>query len=101
MGVPVLSCRSSGLERVLGRPQTRHSPFEALVAKEVALEYSDTSFEPRIFEHVAGISNVLADKLSRLYEPGAGAQVPHELVNVMKAEVPTRDKRYYKILATS
>ena len=73
----------------------------ALVAKEVALEYSDTSFEPRVFEHVPGISNVLADKLSRLFEPGAGVQVPEELSAAMKAEVPTRTKKYYKILATS
>ena len=67
----------------------------ALVAKDVALEYSDTSSEPRIFEHVLGISNVLADKLSRLYEPDADVKVPEELKEAMEAEAPMRKKTYY------
>ena len=54
-----------------------------------------------MFEHVPGIANVLADKLSRVFEPNANISVPKELDNVMEAEVPIRKKSYYKILATS
>ena len=38
--------------------------------------YSRAAHEPRVFEHVPGISNTIVDALSRLCEPGVTLKLP-------------------------
>ena len=89
------SSTGSGCWRRSWRPARR-----LCFTKEVALLYGEGSFEPRVFEHLPGVANGLADALSRLDEPGAGVKLPAELSDITPAVVPTRTKRYYRILAT-
>ena len=70
------------------------------ISKEVALLYAEGSFEPRVFQHLPGIANGLADTLSRLDEPGANVTLPDELHGITPAFVPVRNKHYYRILTT-
>ena len=70
------------------------------ISKEVALLYGEGSFEPRVFKHLPGVANGLADSLSRLDEPGSGVTLPAELSAITPAVVPVRTKRYYRVLAT-
>ena len=66
----------------------------------MALLYGEGSFEPRVFQHLPGNANVVADVLSRLAEPGPTANFPDEPVNITPIVVPVRTKSYYRILAT-
>ena len=71
-----------------------------LIAKEIALLYSEAAHEPRIFEHVPGVANVLADALSRAYEPGVDFKLPPQLATARRIQVPRRRRTWYKSLAT-
>ena len=54
------------------------------IARELALDFADAPFEPFIGEHIPGISNILADVLSRRCDPAHAAdwQLPRELLHV-------------------
>ena len=71
-----------------------------LIAREMALLYSHAAHEPRIFEHVPGVANVLADDLSRMFEPGAVTALPPQLTGAKRRTVPIRKKSFYQSLAT-
>ena len=71
-----------------------------LIAKEIALLYSEAAHEPRIFEHVPGIANVLADALSRAFEPGTDKELPPQLSGAKEIHVARRTSTWYKTLAT-
>ena len=71
-----------------------------LIAKEMALLYSHAAHEPRIFEHLPGVANVLADGLSRVFEPGADKKLPPQLSGTTRRSVPKRGKTWYQTLAT-
>ena len=43
-------------------------PMKA-IAREVALAFVQTTIMPHLAQHIAGLTNVLADYLSRRYEP--------------------------------
>ena len=72
-----------------------------LIAREVALVYSESSFEPRVFVHLPGVANGLADHLSRIRDPGYPDTIPAGLEGVLQAHTPVRRKDWYKILPTS
>ena len=76
------------------------STASPIMSKEVALLYGEGSFEPRVFQHLPGIANVLADVLSRMAEPGYIADLPDGLVNITPVVIPARSKSYYRTLAT-
>ena len=71
------------------------------IAREVAWVYSESAFEPRVFVHLPGVANTLADHLSRMNAPGFIDDFPKELQGVMRANVPIRRKDWYKILPTA
>ena len=71
-----------------------------LIAREMALLYSHAAHEPRIFEHLPGVANVLADGLSRVFEPGADKRLPPQLSGAIQRSVPKRGRRWYQSLAT-
>ena len=66
----------------------------------MALLYSHAAHEPRIFEHVPGVANILADGLSRVFEPGADATLPPQLSDAKRRNVPIRKHSFYQSLAT-
>ena len=61
-----------------------------LVARELALEMADLSFWPDVISHIPGMSNRIADILSRKHEPGTSWQLPRQLRGVAEARPPKR-----------
>ena len=92
--------RSDDIGALFTGAQT-HSKASPTISKEVALLYSETSFEPRRFDHILGVANGIADELSRMCEPQSSGVLPMELRDIEQTIVPIRDKRYYKVLATA
>ena len=72
-----------------------------IVAREVALLYSEASYEPKFVEHLPGLANVGADALSRLCDPSGKFQLPRELAGIAPTPVPPRTESYYRALAAS
>ena len=69
------------------------SPIMALVAADLALELEALQV-PHIWgQHVAGILNDIADRLSRMSEL---PELPHVLTNVHRVPVPRRDRSFYR-----
>jgi hypothetical protein len=69
-----------------------------LIAREIALDLSDASFQPSMVEHVPGIMNVAADELSRKFEPGRPFSLPVVLAAAKHTVVPLRTTSYYRTL---
>ena len=70
------------------------------LAKELALDLSEASFLPEEVKHVPGVTNKLADVLSRRHQPPLeGWSVPVPLQGVEEAIPPPRDRGYYLTLA--
>ena len=65
------------------------------IAREVALEFSKSEIMPMICQHIPGVTNTIADRLSRKYEPNAQFVLPAALVSAHEAIVPVRDAAYY------
>ena len=69
------------------------------VARVFALDYADAAFEPEYAQHVPGVTNILADLLSRRYDPAhaAGWQLPPLLRDVPRVRVPVRDSNVWRL----
>ena len=74
------------------------SKASPLVNKELALLYTKAAFLPRHVEHIPGLTNGLADELSRIWEPGAGYKIPDALKHVPPVPIPIRNRKYYEVL---
>ena len=68
------------------------------IARELSTLFTDAHFEPDSAEHVPGISNTIADALSRRYDPAKTWSVPALLADVPETVLPTRTPGYYKTL---
>ena len=66
-----------------------------IIAREVALLFSEASFEPRVVSHVPGISNVIADMLSRKHDPNKPFALPLALADAREIFLPPRDASYF------
>ena len=71
----------------------------AFIGQELALDFASAAFAPFISEHIPGVANVLADKLSRRLQPGYTQEVPGVLQSAKQVRVPARDKHFYLTLA--
>ena len=72
-----------------------------LVAREMALELAESPFQPEIrASHLPGISNVVADSLSRRWDPRySSSWRPPSLLSVAsEVRVPQRDDLYFRTL---
>ena len=67
------------------------------IAREVALEFSESTVMPLIAQHIPGLTNAVADKLSRRYEPNAHYVLPEALASATEAFAPVRDDSYYYV----
>jgi hypothetical protein len=79
------------------RPPTSSKGL-GLIARELALDISEAAYAPDISEHLPGIANITADKLSRKFEPGVSWTLPSSLFRVPEAVVPDRANDYYRTL---
>ena len=77
------------------------SGSRGLIARELALLYSESSFEPRWTVHLPGVLNVIPDALSRLTDPSGKYEIPAALASVKPIAVPNRPESYYATLAIS
>ena len=91
--------RSDNLGALFMGAQMR-SKASPIILRGVALVYTESSFEPRIFEHMPGIANGISDTLSRLNEPGFEKMLPVELHDIEPTIAPERVKCWYQVLAT-
>ena len=73
----------------------------SLIARELALEFGNCSYKPRWLTHIAGISNSLADMLSREHQPGSKFQLPGQLRHARQETVPIRDRNFYVTLTAA
>ena len=71
-----------------------------LVAREIALDVAEMAYRPDVVEHVRGVSNISADCLSRLCQPGSKYEIPPEFENVTRAIPQTRNRELFRTLGT-
>ena len=67
------------------------------IAKELALLLAASPYRPASACHIAGLTNVVADALSRRFDPAKkdSWKLPAELLSVKRTDLPTRDSTYY------
>ena len=85
--------------RALAMTATLKVTASSLIARELALLFSETSFQPRHVDHLPGVMNTYADALSRLYEPNAKYRIPEELRKAKQVHAPARTRSFYSTLA--
>ena len=76
-----------------------HSQQLGIVARELALDVADSSYSPDIVEHIPGLSNIAADALSRLSQPGYGARIPEYLKVAPRHLCQPRGPKWWRSLA--
>ena len=69
-----------------------------LIAQEMALDVADRLYVPDVLEHVRGLSDQLADALSRLEEPGANKTIPPIFKHAHREDIPLRGKQSFRTL---
>ena len=69
------------------------------IARELALVMTESTFEPVVYEHVPGIASVVADELSRRWDPKYKDTwtLPDELKGVPHTAVPALGRDYYAL----
>ena len=73
-----------------------------LIAREMAMTFAQCSFEPSVVEHLPGIADVLADTLSRRYEPVKGIYwetKPAVVKDAVECHPAVRDVPWYLTMA--
>ena len=70
-----------------------------IVARELALLFATLCHRPDVVEHIPGIANTIADKLSRKFEPGHTFVLPSLLAAATEVNVSSRDARLYLTMA--
>eukprot|EP00972_Heterocapsa_arctica_P100533 14822694-Heterocapsa_arctica.AAC.1 len=71
-----------------------------IVARELALDLGDAAFRPNAVIHAPDVSHVLADALSRRYQPGVAFRVPLALAHAREVTAPPRPRAFYRALAS-
>ena len=74
------------------------SPALRRIAKELALDLAEGTYEPDAVEHTPGVQNTVADVLSRRYEPGRQWAVPEILHAVAEFVPPARPRSWWRSL---
>ena len=71
------------------------TPQSSTIARELALSMAIHGIRPRIVAHTPGVANVLADALSRRFQPGACWKLPAALGEVPETIVDPMRNDYY------
>ena len=88
--IKLRSDKTSALTLATKRKCVGRSNFSA---REVAMIYGETSFQPRCVERHPGVVNTVADALSRLSGPNVKYKIPQQLSHVQPTPVPVRSER--------
>ena len=72
----------------------------ALIGQELALDFASAAFAPIITQHIPGVANVLADKLSRRMQAGYDPKIPSQLSDAKLVYPPDRNDSYFLTLQT-
>ena len=67
-----------------------------VVARELALDLSCASYSLDFAQHVAGVTNGIADALSRRLQPGKSFSLPHLLKDARLDITPVRNQRWWR-----
>ena len=81
--------RSDNYTALTGAAKLKGKQSIGLILRDLAYLYATNSFEPAVCLRVPGVANTLADKLSRIFEPGSSGQVSSELKHLECTSVPT------------
>ena len=68
----------------------------AVIARELALDVAAALYAPNVVKHLPGVANVVADVLSRWYEPGKPQQVPSLLRHAERCRCPARPEAWWR-----
>ena len=60
--------------------------------------YAEAVYEPRFFEHIPGVGNVVAGALSRIYDPSKRCSIPSVWSGLAPTPVPRRSADWYTAL---
>ena len=67
-----------------------------VVARELALDLADSTYSLDFAQHVAGVTNGIADTLSRKFQPGKSFAVPQFLVHAKEVPPPVRIASWWR-----
>ena len=71
------------------------------IAKELAMLLASSPYRPTSAYHIAGLTNLLADALSRKHDPNkTDWHLPEQLKKVERTALPARDDDFYMITYT-
>ena len=65
---------------------------------DARLELGDAAYRPDFIKHTPGVANVLADTLSRKFQPEVRFTVPEPLRNAIEVQPPPRTRSWYLAL---
>lgn len=94
----VLQMKSDNTGALTLATQLKGKGPRGILARELALLYSESSFEPRRCTHIPGVVNVGPDALSRLQDPSGTYQIPNHLLQTTRSQLQTRDETWYRTL---
>ena len=75
-----------------------HSKQLGIIAREFALDLGTACFKPEVVQHLPGIANIVADSLSRKFEPGKTYHHHQCLRTSTEVEPPPRPLTWWKSL---
>ena len=78
--------------------KAKHSTGVSRIAREMALEFADAEFAPDFSNHLPGISNGVADSLSRQWEPKKAYTLPTTLRHATQRAPGARGFAYFRSL---
>ena len=72
-----------------------------IVAREYALDIGECAFAPDLVQHIPGVTNMIADLLSRRSDPKYAASwaIPQFLVNAKEITPPPRTSSWWRSVA--
>ena len=96
-----LAARSDSISALTLLLEVRSSgSTSGIVAREMALDLADEVYSPNLVSHLPGVTNRLADALSRLSDPAhAHEGIPPSLRAAQFHDAPSRPRAWYRTLA--
>ena len=96
-GLPILEVKSDSVAAMtmVASMHTR-SPQIAVVARELALTFSESCVRPQVVKHTPGVANRLADILSRRFQPGVHFVFPQAFDGVPEVSIRPRTMDFYR-----
>ena len=71
------------------------------IGRELALDISEAHYAPTLVSHTPGVTNVIADALSRRFQPGKSFVLPPALRDAAQLEPGRRPRSWWLTLPAS